>query len=143
MSQDRKLDERFARTFFVVQADSFAISYLMDQFSRYSNYARHDPEGWPRYDWKPDGPDVMVTIGEFHGYPVNIKCRWETIGGKLILFYRPCSVVSNDDMVGRWFADHCHPTWGGRPARCNAWNFHHCREAIDESTKLTEIERSG
>lgn len=129
-------DSRFGWTFFVVKADSFA---------RHALWRDHAAEavGCPgihagqgrRETWDEDSSGLAIQIGEFGGMPVVVDCLWATIGGRLVLFYHACSMVTHSRMVDDWLKGRCNPTWDGgrRRAHCDAMNFHHCLHAIRES----------
>lgn len=129
-----KLDPRFAETMFVVEADDFARHMLWVCHSRESIKAGYAPRDSSPHDWVQHGDGRFVQVGSFGGMPVNISVFWSTIDGQLVLFYDMCSMVTHSDMVRRWFEKHCNPKYdgGSREARCNAMNFAHCLQAIEE-----------
>lgn len=129
-------DPRFTNTMFVVEADSFAHQELWVKHSRESHESGFGPArpiGRPR-EWRQDSRGFMAQVGGFGGMPVNAVCSWATIDGQLVMFYYGCSMVTHSEMIEKWIEARCNPRWDGgrRLARCDAMNFHHCLDAIDE-----------
>ena len=131
-----KIDPRFARTMFVVEADSFSRHMLWLHESKEARDAGYGPAkpGHPPQVWEQDSGGIYVEVGMFGKMPICIDCFWTKIDGQLVLFYDACSMVTHARIVDDWLKANCNPTWDGgkRPARCNAMNFHHCLDAIAE-----------
>lgn len=112
------LDPRFAQTEFVVEADGFATLALWR-------------ENHMELDWQQDPMGIWLQVGELAGLPVAISCSWSRIGGRLVMFWEPTSMVFHHQLVEDWFDRYCSPrTADGRPARTNAMNFHNFRRHI-------------
>lgn len=123
-------DQRFRRTMFVVEADSFSVHQLWKE-----NHESHD--------WRQDCSGLWLAIGRYHGTPLYASFQWATIDGQLVLFYEPTSALQHYWILDRWLERHCNPRWdrGTRRAHCDAMNFHHCLDAIREANAAKEVAR--
>lgn len=127
------IDLRFSDTVFVVEATGFEKLTLWTQHSTQGSwYLKHDPKR-RRYEWEQDNHGIWYQIGELDGLPVAINFNWFKIDGHRVVFYELMSRVIDKQMVDEWFAICCSPKWdGSRLAHCNAMNFHHCLNAVDD-----------
>lgn len=122
-------DPRFipllSSTMFVVDADSFARQMLWKEFHT-------------EHDWESESLGMIRVVGEFAGVPTWVEFFWVTIDGQRVMFYTPISEVVHHGLVEKWLRLHCNPTWDGgtRRAHCDAMNFHHCLDAIEEANKV-------
>jgi hypothetical protein len=135
---DQPIDPRFSTTFFVVEANSNeTLEFWRDVATEAWAYGRHYPGGESpkRYSWVQDSRGLVVHVGDFGGYPVNISCLWVAIDGRSVLFYYACSMVVHHGMIDDWLERHCNPRWDGgtRRAHCNSMNFHLCLNAIEDA----------
>lgn len=84
--------------------------------------------------WRQVNPGRLITLGRLDDMPVTLEVTFVNINNCLVLFYNSPSVVTDARMVEKWLDGNVKPpTWGGgRAARCDAMNFHHCLQALDE-----------
>jgi hypothetical protein len=118
-------DERFKKTFFLVEASSFEKHRLWEMWRE-------------RVSWEQDSMGCMGQIGVLDNRPVTLSIFWAQINGQLIGFWESPSQVTDSAMAERWFALNCMPPkWdkGTRNARCDAQNFHLCVQAIQEANE--------
>ena len=127
------IDERFEDTVFVVKANGFETLTLWSVHSyQGSLHSTINPDK-KRYEWEQDNSGVWYQIGEIDGRPIAVSFFWYKIDGHRVVFYECTSVVSDLDIIEAWLKHCCNPTWdGSRRAHCNAMNFHHCLNAIDD-----------
>jgi hypothetical protein len=137
VSTKQKLDPRFADTFFVVEADTFAQHALWRQHAKDAPQNANDQS--QKVAWRSDSLGVLLTLGELDGRPVCVSFTWATLNGKRVLFYNATSEVVDHKLVGEWLQAHCNPKWdnGQRRAHCDAQNFHHCLHALHEVAELS------
>lgn len=111
------VDERFAKTEFLVEAVGCEYMYLW----------RDNDEGRSgKLPWVCDSMGLHIEVGKFHEHPVCISVRWATINGHLICFWEAVSRVVDIRLIASWFDENCDPRYdmGTRQARTNAMNFH-------------------
>ena len=126
------LDQRFEDTVFVVEANDY------ERLSLWSNHCHQGSTEstiipYKRYEWEQDYYDIWYQIGELAGLPICCSFVWNKIDGHRVLFYECTSRIMDLTMIENWLKAHCNPTWdGNRRAYCNALNFHHCLDAIDD-----------
>jgi hypothetical protein len=129
---DKNYDPRFRDTIFVVEANSFEMMAL---------WSRHSHEGstestirpYKRYKWEHDSYGKTVEVGQIDGHPITITFFWQIIDGYYVTFYERCSWYIDLYQVDAWLLAHCNPTWDSScRAHCDASNFHHCLNAIDD-----------
>ena len=112
-------DERFKRTFFLVEATAFERRMLWSEWAKELEWV-DEPIGW------------LHTIGMFARCPVVLSFTWSSIGGQLVVFWEPTSQVVDYRMIDLWLAKYC-PTLqknGSANTRCDAENFGSCIRAI-------------
>jgi hypothetical protein len=126
-------DKMLAKTEFVCEATSYEVLTL---WKVYSSEAL-DKTPLNCYEWIQHSLGYVITVGQFHGYAVNISCRWCSINNVLVMFYEACSMVVNYEMIGNWLKEYCHPRWdnGTRRAKTDAMNFHDVINHIDSVNK--------
>lgn len=112
-------DERFKRTFFLVEASSFERLCLWQEWHK-------------KVKWEPSILGCMGQIGTLDGLPVILNVFWVFIEGRLIGFWEFTSEVTDHRMAEKWFDTNCKikRVRGLRRARCNAMNFSICMNAI-------------
>lgn len=99
--------------------------------------------------WRQKNPGVMIELGTLDDMPVTLSLTWATINNCSVMFWYMPSVVTDSRMAEKWLDENCNPpTWSsGYPARCNAMNFHHCLQAIEEyrerCMKIIDEQHSG
>ena len=123
MSED-EFQRRLAATRYVVEATYDEAFFLWEKFSDEAMYKTP----LNAYRWEQVSPGLLLTLGQLAGLPVCLHVWWNRINGVLVLFHEATSVVTDRRMVDRWVGEnlaHCEGG-GGRPAKCNAANFHHC-----------------
>ncbi len=127
MAEASQSDEML-KTQFVVEATGCEVLMLWGQFSTESMTKGKDNT----YTWVQHYQGHMITVGEFHGFPVTIALRWFTINGVLVMFWEPISRVVDHEMIKDWLLANCAPRWdhGTRLAHTNAMNFHHVLDHI-------------
>jgi hypothetical protein len=113
------IERKLAETVFIVEATD------LERLMLWRDHAE-------RTNWQQDNPGTMIIAGHLDGRPVCVTLTWEIQCGQRVLFWEATSEVVDYKMIKAWFAQNTHaPDWGGgRPARCNASNFHHCLDAI-------------
>lgn len=131
-------ENRLKHTVYLVEADSFAQHALWCQHSSESLWPPYDTrKGEPIYDtqrWEQEGRGWLVTVGELAKMPVCISVNWYRIDGRWVCFWYACSQVTDSRKAEKWLEEHFQGvTQDGRPARCDANNFHHCLQAIKEA----------
>ncbi|KKL70171.1 hypothetical protein LCGC14_2107590 [marine sediment metagenome] len=133
-----KLDPRFADTVFVVEANSFERLTLWSMHSHQGSIeSMHVP--YKRYKWEQDSLGCMIEVGHINNEPVRIDFFWNIIDGHRVAFYGRRTWLIDLYMVKAWLEAHCNPIWdGSRRAHCNAMNFHHCLNAIDDSNGVRQ-----
>ena len=132
---ENELDPRFADTIFVVEANSFELHMLWSMHS-HDGSIENTCVPYRRYEWEPDCFGSTVKVGEIGGKDILITFFWNTIDGHRVAFYERCSWCIDFYQVETCLLENCNPKWdGNRRAHCNAMNFHHCLDAIDELNK--------
>lgn len=136
-------ESRLKKTFFVVEATSFEQSILWEKYSEEA--AKFDISrvtgnllcAGTRLSWKQVNPGWLVTVGHIKKRPCCISTSWCNINGKLVMFWYGCSQVTDSVAAEEWIKKHFKGTWdkGTRIACTDAQNFHHCRNAINESNE--------
>jgi hypothetical protein len=108
-------------TVFTVEANSFEEHMLWMLHQHHVN-------------WRQQSEGTTVELDELDGRLVMLSLRWAVINNCAVLFYHSPSEVVDHALVDKWLSENCNPpTWGGgRPARCDANNFHLCLNAIEE-----------
>ena len=74
----------------------------------------------------------LVTIGHLMNRPIVISLQWNRLDGFLVCNWTPTSQLVDHQMIDEWFEKHfTNKTKDGRPAICNAMNFHHCIQEME------------
>lgn len=102
------LEEALAGTEYIVEANSYERLSLWKEYSK-TNTWEQNTGGW------------LTTVGSIHDYPVVISTFWDTINGKLVLFYHPTSKVVDCDQISFYLETKCKGI-----KSCDASNFHQC-----------------
>src|SRR5579862_5164457 len=119
MSRVEKLptpnDERFRKTFFLVEATAFEKDALWSQWQN-------------KISWEHDASTWLGAVGTIAGRPIYVSVLWARIGNQLVAFWEPTGKVADYDIIAAWFAKHCNPPdWdNSRRTKCDAANFHQC-----------------
>lgn len=120
----KDLDERFAQTSYVVEAETAVVQLLWHCWSR---QAENSGGYQTKVDWDGLRSGVYITVGKIAGRLVTVQCRWANIQGKLVMFYYPSGETVAWDLVKRWLEKYCNPqTADGRRAHCDAGSFCDC-----------------
>lgn len=100
------MDEFFQDVPWVVEAHGLEVQYLQE---------RHKGSPWKYI------AGTLLTVGQFHGHSVSLKCIKYEIDGKMIVFYEDTSVIVNHDLINDWLRAHT------KARKTDAMNFHHTR----------------
>jgi len=127
-------ESRLRQTLFVVEATSFETHMLWQEHA--SGSTNRQKIFKPRR-WEQVNPGWSVTVGELDGRPVCVSMMWNRVDGHLVMFWEPTSQVVDHIQIDAWLGKHFDGKWdnGTRDATCNAMNFHHCLNAIDDINK--------
>lgn len=82
------------------------------------------------------GHGNVVRVGEIGDRPVNLTLTWNKIKGIPVCFYDCCSQVVDWKMIEEWLDKNFTRKYNGRRAICDAMNFSHCMNYIDEKIKI-------
>lgn len=132
-------ENRLKYTFFVVEADSFARQEFWSRHSGQSivGYIRKgdSKQAYGKVNWEQINDGWLVEVGKDHKRPVCISVTWARIDGKLVMFWYPTSQIVNHTIINKWLKKHFKGKWDDdrREAFCDASNFHHCLDAIEEA----------
>lgn len=85
------IDQRLAKTFFAIEADSYASHMLWK-------------ENKEKYKFVQDQRGLMYTIGHFNKKPIVLECFWYYVNSHPVMFYNCCSQVVHHGMVDEWFS---------------------------------------
>jgi len=130
---DDNLDPRFEDTVFVVEANGYERLSLWTKHCHQGSVEYTSGPPYKRYKWEQDNHGIWYQIGELAGLPICVSFFWNKIDGHRVLFYECTSRVYDLQVIDGWLKAHCNPTWdGNRRAHCDAMNFHHCLDAIDD-----------
>lgn len=121
-------EQRLARTFYVVEANSFERLTLWQQHA--SNMR---PPGYIQLHWDQVSDGRMPTIGRLDKRPLCLDISWARIEGYLVAFYDECSQLRDSVRTEKWLEKHF-KTW--RNFHCDAMNFGHCLSAIEDAKQL-------
>lgn len=125
-------EERLGITKFLVEATG---TEQLDLWCKFSNESPERYKGTKGVSWKQLNPGCVLTIGYLDKRPVVLTIYWDEIEGELVGFYSCNSQVVDWKMIEDWLSKHFKQTWDkGRPAKCDAINFHHCLRAIEEDS---------
>ena len=115
-------EDRLKETLFVVEATTFEQLCLWQQRGK-------------TLKWEQLGSGWMIQVGNLGTHICNISASWFRIEGQWVMFYYPCSRVSDSEQTDKWLDKHFTGKWdkGHRRARTNAMNFAHCIQAIREA----------
>ena|SRR5581483_3409967 len=124
-----KVDPRFKDTEYVVEADSYAMQSLWE---RWSTEALHKHKDFNFINWRQDSMGSCVHIGDLDKRPVVVTFFWAKLNGHLVVFWEATSEVVDYKMVEEWLGKYCNPQHNDRRSRCDANNFHHVIEYIND-----------
>lgn len=118
------------RTLYAVEATSFEQQTLWEQHAIGSLRPKYTPIKWVQIN-----PGWLEDVGNLGACKCFIQLTWAEIDGQLILFWHPCSPVSDSRKNEVWFMNHFKKKWdnGTRWAMGDAQNFGHCLAAIKEA----------
>ena len=114
------VDARCPLTRWVVRVDDNACQQLL--------WERHHEE----FDWQEDISGLLVSLGSFARMPVNIELSWATIGGLLVVFVYPCSLLVHHQMVDRAVVD----LFPASEGSCDVMNFGNMLVHIDRQRAI-------
>jgi len=124
-------EDLLTKTFFIVEANSFEAHILWDKHSKDSErIANKELE----LEWKPEVTH-SVELGRVDGRPCCIKCTFSILKGRRVLFWESTSQVVDHSMIEAWFRRYFKGSLEHGNSRCDANNFHLCRNAILQDTK--------
>lgn len=128
MSDEETFRMKLGDTVFIVDANSYEHLCLWRESAKQADRPLIDNP----VDWRQDNAGHMLTLGHLDGMPVTLLLRWDIIDGCRVMFIDSPSAITDSRMVDRWLEENCKPPTydGGRPARTDAMNFHHCLDAI-------------
>lgn len=116
------LEEMLKETFYLVEATSFEHHCLWAENSHQS-----DRRVFDAIEWIQGNPGRMIEIGKVGDMPVVISLHWDFLNGQPVCFWHATSLVVDYRLVNRWLEENfTNKTHDGRPATCDAFNFHHC-----------------
>lgn len=129
-------ENRLKKTLFVVEATSAEQFMLWKDWSVASDSPRYG-----KMKWEPINPGWMVTVGKIGKRPCCISISWQRIDGHMVMFWYPCSQVSDSLKSEAWIEANFSGKWdhGHRRAYCDAGNFHLCVNAIREANEGTPL----
>jgi hypothetical protein len=125
------LEDRLKETFFLVEADSYAVFTLWQDYALESpchkKYAMLGPLDWQQFD------GFWIQIGSIYKRPICLSFTFYRIGGKYVAFWEITSQLADYRMAEKWLAEHFTGRYdgGARRAETDASNFHHCLHAIE------------
>ena len=127
---DKDIDPRFRETKFVVEANDCEFLYLWKDFSEQHNKSVLNR----KYNFEEDNRGLCYTIGRAGNKPISVTFRWCLIDGFRIMFYYPSSLLVDHEQINSWLERSCTGLWKAYQGNgfCNAMNFHHCLNAIDQ-----------
>jgi hypothetical protein len=131
------IKDDFSGTFFLIEANSYEMQSL---WAEYSNESLRLGK-WNRYNWHQISMGKTYQLGTLDGRPINVAVFWAIINERKVAFYYGCSQLVDHALIEKWWRSLKIPKWdrGTRLAHCDASNFHHCINAIDDLNS----ERSG
>ncbi len=136
-AESREYDGLFKGVFFIVEANSFELDYLRQQFNNNTFPL------WKRKSWEDVNVGRSATIGSCAGKPVCISLRYITINNKLVCFYNATSVVVDYNMVEEWLRYYGkNVKVDGQWAHCDANNFHQCIGALFDAERAASKGKS-
>ncbi len=135
-------ETRLALTFFVVEATSFEHQALWAQHAEDSIYPpwnkRKNCRAYEPLKWEQINDGWGVNVGHLDKRPICISVNWARIEDQLVMFWYPTSVVVDIAKCEAWIAAHFKRQLGGPYSQsCDANNFGHCINAINEANKVT------
>lgn len=122
-------DQRLARADFLVEATDGEQFALWERWAEESQNASRRMLRWEQLSGN------SFRVGELDRRPVNVTIVWNLLNGKLVGFWEAHSQVVDHVQIDAWFHRNYKTTWQGRPARCNAMNFHHAVEVLGAAPK--------
>ena len=130
---DLEFRQRLKDTKFVVEANGFETLALWEKHSSQSDF-KSPTYNIPKFHIEQVNPGWALTIGELAYKPVVMSVSWWKIDGVLIMFYDMVSRMVDYQMKDDWLSKNCDPKdLDGRPANCNAMNFHNVIHYIQRS----------
>lgn len=108
-----ELDKRFGESKYIVELSAYEGMKIFCGLLEDEVKVRQDSCG------------LMITVGEFANYPVNISCHWWEINRHLILIYYPCSLIVHHGMIEEWLKKNMQ-----YKVKTNAMNFHLIRNEV-------------
>ncbi len=121
--------ELFKDVVFLVEATAYERHVLWNDYYNKPKY-----EIFVR-DWKQICMGRVVQIGTCNKRPVCVDISWAILDGKKVMFYYGISQVVDWEMIDKWmrhFSKGIKWDNGTRWAHCDAMNFHHCLDRINE-----------
>lgn len=119
----RKLsaEDRLKKTFFLVEATSFEQHVFWERWAKESKRCiKPLVQEWQQAN------GYLVQVGRYNGQPNCISMVWDILDGRAVCFWHDTSAIVNHTQIEEWLAKHFEgKTKDGRPATCNADNFHH------------------
>jgi len=132
---DAEFKKRLRETRFVVDATHDEMFMLWEKFS---DEAMYKNPHFNKFRFEQMNPGVSQQIGTLDNRPVCISLFWWKINGVQIMVVEGTSQVVDHLMIEKWLEKHCAPRWdkGTRLAHCNAANFHHVLDFVQNEGRL-------
>lgn len=135
--------EFFENVVFLVEATSYEYHSLWADYStEYLTlpYAPKEDERLRnrRVDWKQESAGWTISLGVIDKRPICVSINYAILNGKRVMFYYGCSQLVDHQIIENWlkhFTSNIKWDNGVRWAHCDAFNFHHCLEAIKTSNR--------
>jgi len=130
--QDSEIIERFAKTIYMVEANSFEHLCLWAKHSSSSDEPLHLRYPAKRFDWRQENPGRMFYVGELgKDRPVCVSVRWDTLDGYWVCFYEMTSRFTDSEMV-EVFLHNLYPyRYPNKHRYTDAMNFGHVIQHIE------------